>query len=348
MFYLEKIVGAILLGNIMAIKCLECGGNLIQTDSDIVCNDCGLISNMIFEKPSLQMINSTNSYGNQHTSVSERPSGIKTLGTFVGKYRKQNFVDSSGMNLKHPKKLQYRRLKSLNDIYLHYSGRQREYRGYTFLSRICCSLELTEAAKADSLFLFQKFHLILKKEIKLPSLVMGTIYLAVRARKENIELKRLIKSAQLNGYNVAGKEIIRAASLIRQNAKVKIQYVKSEEYLDSIISRIQRDYSLRSQIERKIDKKDDYFHNLRIVTKQLLTYFPLKKRGGRNPFVLAAAMINAADIILARQKIFPNCYLRKSRRGILTQKRLSKILDIAEFTLREHYLLLAKPLIDRY
>ena len=332
----------------MVFKCMECGGSLVQTDSDIVCIDCGLISNKIFEKPSLQQVNSINNYGNQYTSISERPSSMKTLGTFVGKYRKHNFIDSLGVNLSQIQKLQYRRLKSLNDIYSHFSGRQREYRGYTLLSRVCGSLELTDAAKADSLFLFQKVHKTLRKEIKLSSLIMGTIYIAVRARKENVELKRLIKSAQINGYNVAGKEIIKAASLIRQNAKVRIQYVKSEEYLDSIISRMQRDYSLRELVKRKINPKVDYYIHLRIVTKKLLTLFPLKKRGGRNPFVLATAMINAADIILARKKIFPDCYLKKCRRGILTQKKLSKILDIAEFTLREHYLLLAKPLIDRF
>ena len=124
--------------------------------------------------------------------------------------------------------------------------------------------------------------------------------------------------------------------------------MKSEEYLESIISRIQRDYSLREFVKRKINQKVDYYTHLRIVAKQLLTLFPIKKRGGRNPFILAAAMINAADIILARQKIFPECYLKKCRRGFLTQKKLSKILDIAEFTLREHYLLLAKPLIERF
>ena len=59
-------------------------------------------------------------------------------------------------------------------------------------------------------------------------------------------------------------------------------------------------------------------------------------------------MINAADIILARHKMFPQCYLSQRRRGVLTQKKLSEILEIAEFTLREHYLLLAKPLVEAY
>jgi transcription initiation factor TFIIIB Brf1 subunit/transcription initiation factor TFIIB len=74
--------------------------------------------------------------------------------------------------------------------------------------------------------------------------------------------------------------------------------------------------------------------------------FPQSDRGGRNPFILAAAIIIASDIMLARHGMFHHCYKRKSRRGILTQKHIARILSIAEFTLREHYLLLAKPLME--
>jgi len=184
--------------------------------------------------------------------------------------------------------------------------------------------------------------------MKLSGLIMGSIYLAIRSRKEHIELNRLIKAVQALGYSIAGKEIIRAASLIRQHAKIRIRYVKSEEYLDSIIGRIQRDYSLRGVIQKKVINRDEFFRCLKAVAKQLLKQFPMNKRGGRNPFILAAAMLNAADILLARHKVFSHCYLQPSRRGILTQKKLSQILDIAEFTLREHFLLLAKPLVQRY
>ena len=334
--------------DLMKNFCLECGGSLIQTDSDIVCFSCGLIAHQIYQKPSVQLINSEKSYGNQYASISERPSSMKTLGTFIGGYRKQPRMDSSGSLVTVDKKLQYRRLKSLNDIYLHFSGRQREYRGYNLLSRICSSLEITETAKADALFLFQKVHLHLRKEIKLSCLIMGALYLAIRSRKENIELNRLIKAIQVHGYSIAGKEVIRAASLIRQHAKIRVRHVKSEEYLDTIISRIQKDYSIRSAIQKKIGDRTEFFRCLKAVARQLLYQFPTKRRGGRNPFILAAAMLNASDIILARHKIFPHCYIKRSRRGILTQKKLSEILDIAEFTLREHYLLLAKPLIDLY
>ncbi|MHA1444469.1 MAG: hypothetical protein ACTSR4_06945 [Candidatus Hodarchaeales archaeon] len=329
-------------------KCLECNGNLIRTDSDMVCTNCGLIANQIFEKPSLQLINTEGSYRNQYNSISERPSSMKTLGTFLGTYQKRNLKDVTGSALSSERKLQFRRLKSVNDIYLHFNGRQREYRGYSLLTRVCSTLEITDITKADALYLFKKVHLPLRNEMKLSCLVMGAIYLAIRTRKENIELNRLIKAVHDNRYSIRGKEIIRAASLIRKHAKIRVQHVKSEEYLENIIGRIQKDYYVRNEVMKKIKIKKEYYNCLKVVAKQLLKQFPTTKRGGRNPFILAAAMINAADIILARHKVFPQCYLNQRRRGVLTQKKISEILDIAEFTLREHYLLLAKPLIEAY
>jgi transcription initiation factor TFIIIB Brf1 subunit/transcription initiation factor TFIIB len=326
-------------------RCLECNGILIQTESDIVCVNCGLVANQIFEKPTVQLIKAENSFGSQYASISERPSSMKTLGTYVGSYRKHFFSDAKGTHLKIPAKRQFRRLKSLNDIYLHFNGRQREYRGYNFLARVCSHLQITEIAKADALFLFQKVHFHLKNQLKLTSLIIGSLYLSIRSRKENIELS-LITAAQVQGYSIPGKEIIKAASLIRQHAKIRVSHVKSEEYLENIISRLQRDKEILKRVKKKINNKTEYFNILKIGAKKLLMNFPLSERGGRNPFILAASIIIAADIMLARKLIFPHCYVRRSRRGILTQKYIAKILNIAEFTLREHYLLLAKPLID--
>ena len=76
----------------MKEKCIECNGNLIRTDSDMVCTNCGLIQAQIYEKPSNQLINTENSNENQYTAISNRPSSMKTLGTFVGSYQKSNLI----------------------------------------------------------------------------------------------------------------------------------------------------------------------------------------------------------------------------------------------------------------
>ncbi|MHA2073080.1 MAG: cyclin family protein [Candidatus Hodarchaeales archaeon] len=327
--------------------CLECGGNLIQTESDVVCVDCGLVANQIFEKPTIQLIKAENSFGSHYASISEKPSSMKTLGTFVGSYKKNFLSDSQGALLKIPAKRQYKRLKSLNDIYLHFNGRQREYRGYFLLNTICSNLQITDITKADALFLFQKVQFHLKKELKLSSMILGSLYLAIRSRKENIELARLVNVTQNQGYSIHGKDIIKAASLIRQHAKIRVSYVKSEEYLDNILCRLQRDNNVHKKWSKRINgDKNEYFQRLKLGAKKLLLNFPQSNRGGRNPFILAAAIIIASDIMLARKMIFPHCYKKRSQRGILTQKYIAKNLNIAEFTLREHFLLLAKPLME--
>lgn len=333
--------------DILIRGCPECGGNLIQTESGIVCMNCGLVANKIYENSTIHLIKTENSFGNQYASVSEKPTSMKSLGTYVGSYRKKVLTDTKGSQLKIPAKRQFRRLKSLNDIYLHFNGRQREYRAYKFLSTVCCVLQITDAAKADALFLFRKVNSHLHGKIKLSDIIMGSLYLSIRSRRENIELMRLVAVAQNNGYSVRSKDIIKAASLIRQHVRIRISHVKSEEYLDNIISRLQREKEIIVQLKKKvIVEKNKFFHCLKLGAKKLLLNFPQSDRGGRNPFILAAAIIIASDIMIARKNLFPYCYKYKSRRGILTQKLIARVLNIAEFTLREHFLLLAKPLME--
>lgn len=332
----------------MTPRCLECGGNLIQTESDVVCMDCGLVANQIYEKPAIRLVNTENSFGNQYASISERPGSMKTLGTYVGGYHKRLRIDAKGKNLKIPAKRHFRRLKSINDIYLHFHGRQREYRAHQLLTRTCSTLQITESAKADAIFLFQRVQLPLYKKLKLSELTIGALYLAIRSKKENIELARLISVVQNQGYLMRGKNIIRAAALIRQHVHIRVSHVKSEEYLENILSRLERDPTILRRIGKRIKDQREYFRCLRLSAKKLLQNFPLLSRGGRNPFILAASIIVASDILLARHSLFPQCYMRQSRRGILTQKHIAKLLNIAEFTLREHYLVLAKPLMEAF
>ncbi len=327
-------------------NCLECGGILVQTESDIVCLSCGLVANQIYEKPTIHLIKTENSFGSQYAAISEKPSSMKTLGTYVDTYKKKHLADSRGNLLKIPAKRRYQRLKSLNDIYIHFSGRQREYRGYSYLCAICSILQITEVAKSDALFLFRKAHSDLKGRLKLSSIVMGSLYLAIRSRRENIELIRLVRVAQDQGHSILGKDIIKAAALIRQYARIRVRYVKSEEYLDNIISRLKNNEDIQTRLSKRSNMSlNDFFQYLKITAKKILAKFPSSHRGGRNPFILAVAVIVAADILLARHVLFPQCYLKSSRRGILTQKYLAKSLEIAEFTLREHFLLLTKPLL---
>ena len=56
---------------------------------------------------------------------------------------------------------------------------------------------------------------------------------------------------------------------------------------------------LSKQLKKKVvSKKNEYFRCLKFGAKKLLMNFPQTDRGGRNPFILAAAIIIASDILL--------------------------------------------------
>ena len=58
-------------------------------------------------------------------------------------------------------------------------------------------------------------------------------------------------------------------------------------------------------------------------------------RGGRNPFILTGAIIYLADKLLSKEF---------NQKALLTQKIISIATDIAEYSIRDHYVNLLKPI----
>jgi transcription initiation factor TFIIIB Brf1 subunit/transcription initiation factor TFIIB len=58
------------------------------------------------------------------------------------------------------------------------------------------------------------------------------------------------------------------------------------------------------------------------------------ERGGRNPFILTGAIIYLADKLLTADY---------NLKAVLTQKLVSEATEIAEYSIRDHYVNLLKP-----
>jgi len=58
-------------------------------------------------------------------------------------------------------------------------------------------------------------------------------------------------------------------------------------------------------------------------------------RGGRNPFILTGAVIYLADKLLSKEF---------NQKTVLTQKLISDATKIAEYSIRDHYVNLLKPI----
>jgi len=79
----------------------------------------------------------------------------------------------------------------------------------------------------------------------------------------------------------------------------------------------------------------EYERELTRMTEELLKKLNRSQRGGRNPLILAGAIIYCADKLLA---------IRNHQKKILTQKMISSATKIAEYSIRDHYVSLLKPI----
>lgn len=322
-------------------QCSECEGLLIETCSDIVCRSCGLVSSRKFVDLPVNSKSGLDQEDTIHQSLGSRDSIADGLGTFIDYYaprgQGQLLKDSQGRSLRQDARWSFKRLKRMNDIFFHVDDKQREYRGLMIIHRIAGELEFSTDLKERAASYFRK---ACEKEQGAPTileLAVGAIYLSIRSSKIILKIDDLKQSSEKCGFTLEKKKILWAAAFIRKKASVTLKVPKPEEYLERVLQNLLTAKSLKSQIEKATMKADEYLSQLRQVSLQILQAFPHRKRGGRNPFVFACAAVCGAEIIL--RKIQP-------RRRILTQRDVAAANDVAEFSLREHFLKAIKGELD--
>jgi len=112
---------------------------------------------------------------------------------------------------------------------------------------------------------------------------------------------------------------------------------KSEDYLIRLVDQVIGHKALEERLKKKgvAWSKNEFYNKLMIKCRNILNDLPLWHRGGRNPFILTGAIIYLADKLLAKD------YYQKS---VLTQWIISDATSIAEYSIRDHYVNLLKPL----
>jgi len=112
---------------------------------------------------------------------------------------------------------------------------------------------------------------------------------------------------------------------------------RSEDYLIRLADQVIRHKDLPERLVYKGVpwSKKEYQNKLILKCRDILKVLSLERRGGRNPFILTGAIIYLADRLLAKEY---------SQKAILTQYIISEGTSIAEYSIRDHYVNLLKPL----
>lgn len=319
--------------------CSECGGKLIDTGTDVVCRICGLVNARIYQHPNFQTVKTSKSYGSVYTSTGNISVNGERLGTRIGKFSDKYLADFSGKPIGNENKEKYNRYRKIQDYYISSNDNDRSYRATKMMGSIIGTLELPEKVKTASYFIYSKINQDKIPKIRMIDMVSAAIYLAIRTQTYNLRIKELIGNIESLGYNITGRQILAAAAIIKRETKLRVRNVRPENYIERIITNLANNYNLQKKLSKNFIEKTTYIQCLRKLTKDLLIKLSDEERGGRDPFALACACVVGADVVIGRYN--------KRRRGYLTQRTLAKINDVAEFTLREHYLTIVKPILDK-
>ena len=98
---------------------------------------------------------------------------------------------------------------------------------------------------------------------------------------------------------------------------------------------IKKDTIFQGRLDKRISIKTSYYDNVVKITKKI--YKRLAKNQKSRVRTLVPALIITADTMLARHIASPNIYWLKSKRGVLSQNRLAKILHIRKYKLSNQF-----------
>jgi len=322
-------------------ECPECRGKIILNSYEKICSECGLVVNNFFKESSFifNNIKNQNNLSKQYVALGERPDFIGGLGTFIDYENSKYLRDKSGKLLPPNEQNLFRRLKKNYAQFLRIKNHETEYRIFNILNKISLFLNLNKNIRNNAAYFYKKIIKNEEKVINNISLIAFCIFHAARNENHNapITINEIARAFQNFGHRVNPRLILRDGITYKHHLKKDSTPHKSEDYLIRLINAVINHNYLEERLVKKgvILTKSEFQNRLLLKCREILIKLPLWNRGGRNPFILTGAIIYLADKLLAREK---------SEKSVLTQKIISEATDIAEYSIRDHYVNLLKPL----
>jgi len=271
--------------------------------------------------------------------LGDRANFIGGLGSFID-YENSKYLKDKYGKLLHPNEQKlYRRLKKNYAQFIRIKNHETEYRIFNILNKISIYLSLNKNIRNTAAYNYKKIIKNEKKVINNISLIAFCIFYAAREESHNapITINEISIAFQSFGHRVNSRLILRDGIRYKKYLTNKSAPHRSEDYITRLIN----DVINHEELVKRLLKKDILWSKKEFqnkITKKCYNIFnvlTLKLRGGRNPFILTGAIIYLADKLLAKDY---------EQKAVLTQKIIAEATNIAEYSIRDHYVNLLKPL----
>ncbi|MGQ9780836.1 MAG: hypothetical protein ACUVQ8_01070 [Nitrososphaeria archaeon] len=296
--------------------CPLCNSRLLLVEDELVCQSCGYV---------LQDDIQVSRLAREVSYSSGKLISSHELGSYVGPPK----IDSGDNTFQGigGGQLNIRYLKMVSDYGFRSSKNYEEYSCMRIISRISDKLELPEAVSLYALDLSRNFlDVRLKvKGISIPAVCLYSLMVSCKKFYINrVNTKKLIRIFKELGYRVSLSSIIRISIVV----DVPLAPKPSEDYLLTMIPAVTSNPIVNEKIKRYYSSPVEYERKLYRTIISVLAYIEKYKKGGHNPYALAATSVYAGEIALSKIE---------RRQPLFSQHIVSQSVDVAEYTIREQY-----------
>lgn len=296
--------------------CPLCDSRLLLVEDELVCQSCGYVLQDDMQAP----ISSR-----EAAYLGGRPISSYELGSYVGPPKIDSMDNTfQGMG---GGQLNIRYLKMVSDYGFKSSKGYEEYSCMRIISRICDKLGLPEAVSLYALDLSKNFLDARSKAkgISIPAVCLYSLMVSCKKFYVNrVNTKKLVQIFKELGYRVNLSSIIRMSIAVDVPLTPKL----SEDYLLTMIPAVTSNPIVNERVKRYYSSSVEYERKLYRTIMSVLAYVEKHRKGGHNPYALAATSVYAGEIALSKIE---------RRQPIFSQHIVSQSIDVAEYTIREQY-----------
>lgn len=271
--------------------------------------------------------------------MGERQNFAGSLGTFIDYEKSKYLKDKTGKLLPPDEQKLFRRLKKNYAQSSRVKDHETEYRIFNILKKISTYLNLNKNIQINAGYYYKKIIKNEEKVVNNITLIAFCLFYAVRKDHHNapFTIKEIAQAFVDMGHRVDPRLMLRDGLVYKRHLNTNIAHHKSEDYLSRLLNAVINHKLLEKRLEKKQSSlsKEEYLNKLTLMCRNILRNFNTWKRGGRNPFILTGAIIYLADRILAK---------KLGGKAVLTQTLISEATKIPEYSIRDHYVNLLKPI----
>jgi len=300
-------------------RCAECAGEVVDLGDEFVCKSCGVVASKEVVETGAARPTTAADYTGQ------------ALGGYLGPIEygpKERF--SRGLSTSQST---FGYLKLVSD----FAGREDStaYSCVKLIERVCEKLAIPAVVRAQAMVIAKKLYSSEEGRVCANSGAVSA-YAIITACKiahvTTVGVKEVIEAHRLMGRRVRFASIVR----LSLESPFKTDARRAEDYVSRVVARLSSWGEFTRSLGEHGVSPSSYLIRLRGAAMTALSVLEDPLRGGHSPVALATTAVYAGEVLLSNLE---------GRAPLLTQKGLATLAGVAEYTVREQYGELFRPLL---